>query len=194
MLFSSFRGTRLPLAADWYTVATASIPAVTRMTKNALDPKFLPLLEGRRIASLGTVNETGSPHLTAVWYLYQDDCFFVATSSRTRKARNVAVRPTSTLMVESRKPGCERGVTATGLVEVISGAAAKRINERIHRRYLSEAAVADPRVGQVFAQFDDISLKLQPQEWTWWDMAELDAMVLGGSMANNPSYLLPQEI
>lgn len=164
------------------------------MAKDTLDPKFLSLLEGRRIASLGTLNATGSPHLTAVWYLYQDNCFFVATSSRTRKAHNLASRPTATLMVESRKPGCERGVTATGPVEVISGVAAKNINEKIHRRYLSNAAIADPRVGQVFAQFDDISLKLRPKLWTWWDMAELDAMVLGGSMADNPSYLLSQEI
>jgi len=164
------------------------------MPKNTLDPKFLPLLEGRRIASLATLDATGSPHLTAVWYLYRDNCFFVATFSRTRKARNLATRPTATLMVESRKPGCERGVTATGPVEVISGAAARQINEAIHRRYLSEAAIADPRVGEVFAQFDDISLKLRPKVWTWWDMAELDAMVFGGSMASNPSYLLAQEI
>ena len=164
------------------------------MTKTTLDPKFLPLLEGRRIASLGTLNEDGSPHLTAVWYLYHDNRFFVATSSRTRKARNIKTRPTATLMVESRKPGSERGVTVTGSVEVISGAAAKDINQKIHRRYLSAAAIADPRVGQVFAQFDDISLKLCPQVWTWWDMAELDAMVLGGSMAGNPGYLLAQEV
>jgi PPOX class probable F420-dependent enzyme len=164
------------------------------MPKTTLDPKFLPLLAGRRIASLATLNETGSPHLTAVWYLYKDDSFFVATSSRTRKARNLAAHPTATLMVESRKPGCERGVTATGTVEVISGTAARKINEKIHQRYLSEAAIADPRVGQVFAQFDDIALKLLPQIWTSWDMADLDAAVLGGSMASNPSYLLPQDI
>jgi len=164
------------------------------MAKTTLDPKFLPLLAGRRIASLGTLNENGSPHLTAVWYLYEDSCFFVATSSRTAKARNLAARPKATLMVESRKAGGERGVTATGSIEVISGAAAKSINERVHRRYLSEEAIGDPRVGQVFAQFDDISLQLRPQEWTWWDMADLDAMVLSGSLANNPSYLLAQEI
>jgi len=164
------------------------------MTKSTLDPRFLPLLEGRRIASLATLDGTGSPHLTAVWYLYEDNCFFVATSSRTRKAHNLASRPTATLMVESRKPGSERGVTATGPVEMISGAAAKNVNEKIHRRYLSDAAIADPRVGQAFAQFDDVSLKLRPKAWTWWDMAELDALVLGQSMAKNPGYLLSQEI
>jgi PPOX class probable F420-dependent enzyme len=164
------------------------------VAKTALDSKFLPLLEGRRIASLGTLNEDGSPHLTAVWYLYQDGCFFVATSSRSRKARNLAKRPNATLMVEARKPGSERGVTATGPVEVISGEKVRKLNLRIHRRYMSETAIADPQVGGVFAQFDDITLKLRPRYWTWWDMPELDAMYFGGRFGSTPGYLLPQEL
>lgn len=164
------------------------------MAKITLDPKFLPLIEGRRIASLSTLNTDGSPHLTAVWYLYQDGCFFVATSSRSRKARNLAERPTATLMVEARKPGSERGVTATGPVEIISGEKANELNLRIHRRYMSAAAIADPQVGGVLAQFDDIALKLRPRLWTWWDMPELDAMYFGRRFGNTPGYLLPQEV
>lgn len=164
------------------------------MAKSALDPKFLPFLEGRRIASLGTLNQDGSPHLTAVWYLYQDGHFFVATSSRSRKARNLAVCPTATLMVEARKTGSERGVTATGPVEIISGEKAHEFNLRVHRRYMSAAAIADPQVGGVFAQFDDITIQLRPRAWTWWDMPELDAMYFGGRFGSTPGYLLPQEI
>jgi len=61
------------------------------MPTQTLDPAFQEFLRGRRIATLGTENADGSIHLTAVWYLYDDDCLFVATSSRTRKARNLAV-------------------------------------------------------------------------------------------------------
>ena len=164
------------------------------MAKATLDPKFLPLIEGRRVASLATLNEDGSPHLTAVWYVYHDGCFFVATSSRSRKARNLADRPTATLMVEARKPGSEVGVTARGPVEIISGEKAHECNLQVHRRYLSAAAIADPQVGDVFAQFDDIALKLRPRVWTWWDMPELDAMYFGGRFGKTPGYLLPQEL
>ena len=164
------------------------------MAKTTLDPKFLALIEARRVASLATLNADGSPHLTAVWYLYQDSCFFVATSSRSRKARNLGERPTATLMVETRKPGSERGVTATGPVEVISGQNAHELNLRVHHRYLSGDAIADPQVGGVFAQFDDITLKLRPQVWTWWDMPELDAMYFGGRFGSTPGYLLSQEV
>lgn len=118
----------------------------------------------------------------------------MATSSGSRKARNLVQRATATIMVDGKKPGSERGVTATGPLEVISGERVRELNLRIHRRYLSEAAIADPQVGGVFAQFDDVTLKLQPRVWTWWDMPELDAMYFDGRFGNTPGYLLPQEI
>jgi len=79
-------------------------------------------------------------------------------------------------------------------VEILSGENAKEWNARIHGRYLSPAALADPQVGPFFAAFDDICIRVRPESWTWWDMAELDAMVLGGRFASNPSYLLAQEL
>jgi hypothetical protein len=97
-------------------------------------------------------------------------------------------------MVEVRKPGSERGVTATGAVEIISGEKVREINERIYRRYLSAAAIADPQVGGVFAHLDDFTLKLRPRSWTWWDMPELDALYFGGRYGSTPGYLLPQEL
>ena len=110
------------------------------------------------------------------------------------KARNLAARPKATLMVEARKPGSERGVTATGPVEIIPGERSHELNARIYRRYLSAAAIVDPQVGGVFAKLDDITLKLRPRVWTWWDMPELDAMYFGGRFGSTPGYLLPQEL
>jgi len=119
-------------------------------------------LGGRHIASLGTESEDGSVHLTAVWYLFEDGCLYVATSSRSRKARNVLSRPKATLMVDIRTPASERGLVAVCATEVISGESSKQINARIHRRYMSEAAIADPRAGGTMAAMDDITLKLTP--------------------------------
>jgi len=78
-------------------------------------------LTGRFIASLGTENEGGSIHLTAVWYLFDAGCFYVATSSRSRKARNIAARPKASLMVDIRKPASERGLVAVCAADVIAG-------------------------------------------------------------------------
>jgi len=149
------------------------------------------ILSGRFIASLGTENEDGSIHLTAVWYLFDGGCLYVATSSRTRKARNVAARPKASLMVDIRKQASqERGLVALCTVDVIAGESSREINARIHGRYMSKAALADPRAGGTMAAMDDITLKLTPTVWYAWDMRVLDAAVFGGTM-KTPGYLLP---
>ena len=161
------------------------------MPTHTLDPSFQGLLTGRYIATLGTENADGTIHLTAVWYLFESGSLYVATSSRTQKARNAAARPKASLMVDARKPGTERGLTAAGRVEVISGKQSQEINQRIHGRYLSAAALADPQVGPVFASFDDVTLRLTPVSWITWDMAALDAQAFGGRLGKTPGYMLP---
>jgi PPOX class probable F420-dependent enzyme len=163
------------------------------MPTRTLDPAFKNFLLGRYIATLGTQNGDGSIHLTAVWYLFESDNLFIATSSRTQKARNVAARPRASLMVDSRKPGAQRGLTAAGRVEMISGGQSQEINRRIHSRYLSAAAIADPHIGPVFASFDDVTIQLTPESWITWDMAVLDAQALGGRLGGTPGYLLPTD-
>jgi len=160
------------------------------MPTTTLDPTLVEFLRGRRIATLATENPDRSAHLTAVWYLFEAGSLFVATSSRSRKARNLAERPKASLMVDLRKAGSEKGVTASGKVELITGNEAQKLNHRIHSRYLSAAALADPQIGPVFAAFDDITIKLTPDSWISWDMAIIDAQSFGGKLCTTPGYLL----
>ncbi len=161
------------------------------MATQTLDPALQELIRGRYIATLGTENADGTIHLTAVWYLFEDGSLYVATSSKSRKARNVAALPKASLMVDVRKPGAERGVAAAGRVVVISGGHSQEINRRIHGRYMSAAAMSDPRIGPVFESFDDVTLRLTPDSWFTWDMAVLDAQAFGGRLGGTPGYLLP---
>jgi uncharacterized protein YhbP (UPF0306 family) len=161
------------------------------MPTQTLDPAFHEFLRGRHIATLGTENPDATIHLTAVWYLFEDGCLFVATSCKTRKARNVVARSNASLMVDARKPGTERGVTATGKADLIAHSQSQQINRRIHSRYLSAAAMADPHVEPVFARFDDVTIRLTPVSWISWDMAVLDTQVFGGRLGHTAGYLLP---
>ena len=156
-----------------------------------LDPAFHTLLQRRLIATLGTHNADGSIHLTAVWFLSENNSVFVATSSKTKKARNILARPQASLMIDMRKPGSERGASVTGAAELISGDRSKEMNRRIHSRYLSAAAMADPQIEPVFASFDDVTIRLKPDSWFTWDMAALDAQAFGGRLGGTPGYLLP---
>jgi nitroimidazol reductase NimA-like FMN-containing flavoprotein (pyridoxamine 5'-phosphate oxidase superfamily) len=47
------------------------------------------LLDGRYVASIATQNAGGSIHMFAVWYWFDGSRIYVATSSRSRKARNL---------------------------------------------------------------------------------------------------------
>jgi PPOX class probable F420-dependent enzyme len=160
------------------------------MPSQSLNPTLQEILQGRYIATLGTENADGTIQLTAVWFLFEDGHLFIATSSKSRKARNLAARPKATLMVDVRKPATERGVTAAGRADLISGEQSQEINRRIHRRYMSPAALADPQVGAVFASFDDVTLRITPVSWTSWDMSVLDAQAFGGRLGKTPGYLL----
>ena len=100
-------------------------------------------------------------------------------------------RPKASVMVDARKPGQERGVTGTGRAELISGDQSREINRRIHSRYMSAPAIADPGIGPVFASFDDVTIRLTPDSWTTWDMAVLDAQAFGGRLGGTPGYMLP---
>jgi PPOX class probable F420-dependent enzyme len=149
------------------------------------------LLKGRHIASIGTENPDGSIHLTAVWYVYDNGAFYIATSSRSRKARNVAARPKASVMVDVRSGGGEHGVSASGRAEIMRGDQSQKMNGRVHSRYLSQAALADARIGPVFRAMDDVTIRLTPTSWISWDTAAVDAQFFGGLLGKTPGCFLP---
>jgi PPOX class probable F420-dependent enzyme len=163
------------------------------MPTQTLDPISQELLRGRYIAALGTENADGTIHLTAVWYLFEEGYLFIATSSVSRKARNIAARARASLMVDVRKPGAERGVNGAGKAELISGEQSQEMNRRIHGRYMSAAAMTDPHIGPVFASVDDVTIRITPASWNVWDMGVLDAQAFGGRLGGTPGYLLPPD-
>jgi len=149
------------------------------------------LLGGRYIASFATHNPDGSLHIVAVWFWFDGTDIYVATSSRSRKTRNLQQNPSLSLMIDSRDPAASYGVTVTGTAQMLTGDSSRKYNAEIHRKYLSEAAIQDPKVGPVFAAWDDVTVRLAPASVITWDMREADQQVFGGSFKNNPSYLLP---
>jgi len=151
------------------------------------------LLGSRYIASFATHNPNGSIHIVAVWFWFDGTDIYIATSSRSRKARNLQVNRGGSLMVDSRDPAASYGVTVMGTVEVLSGESSRRCNAEIHRKYLSGAALADPKVGPVFVGWDDITVRLAPTSVIVWDMREADQHVFDSAFKKNPTYLLPVE-
>jgi nitroimidazol reductase NimA-like FMN-containing flavoprotein (pyridoxamine 5'-phosphate oxidase superfamily) len=157
------------------------------------DPLVKQLLNGRYIATLGTENPDRSIHMVAVWYWFEGERIYVATAARSRKLRNLQSNSKVSLMIDSRDPDASRGICIEGQAEILSGELSRKWNAQVHRKYLSEAALADSRVGPVFAAWDDVSIAISPHSVISWDMREADRQVFGGAFQDNPTYLLPPE-
>jgi nitroimidazol reductase NimA-like FMN-containing flavoprotein (pyridoxamine 5'-phosphate oxidase superfamily) len=157
------------------------------------DPLVQTLLQGRYVAALASKTPEETIHMVAVWYWFDGKDIFVATSSRSRKARNLQANPVVSVMVDSREPAASCGATILGTAKLLTGESSRRYNAEIHRKYLSEAALADPRVGPVFAAWDDVTIQIAPATVITWDMRQADAQVFGSAFKSNPTYLLPLE-
>ena len=90
-------------------------------------------------------------------------------------------------------PSPDRLGVLTGTARVLRGEASRKCNKEVHRKYLSDAALADQKVGPVFAAWDDITVQFAPESVMMWDMRQADEHVFGGAFKNNPAYLLPLE-
>jgi len=149
------------------------------------------MLLGRYIATLATENADGSIHMVAVWYYFDGESVYVATAGRSRKAQNVSRGSRVSLMIDSRDLAGQRGITITGTARLLSGAPSSPWNEKVHHKYLSTAALVDPKVGPVFTQWDDVTIQITPTSVIAWDLREADRQFFGGAMSSNPGYLLP---
>jgi F420H(2)-dependent biliverdin reductase len=142
-------------------------------------------LEQRRHATVATIEPDGSPHVVPVWYVFRDGMLCVGTQSSSRKAKNAIARPTATLTIDSREPGDERWVSATGPVTILRGDQARPIVAAIQERYLTGDARQDPRVGGALAAVDDVVIAIRPATWRAWASAEMDQQFFGGLLSAN---------
>src|SRR5260370_42299976 len=113
------------------------------------DPLVQELLSGRNVGSLATENSDGSIHIVAVWYWFDGTTVYVATSSRSRKARNLRSNAKVSLLIDSRDPSASRGISVAGAAQLLTGEASREWNTKVHRTYCSESAVPDVQVGAV---------------------------------------------
>src|SRR2546425_993517 len=71
-------------------------------------------------AKLATFNRAGSIPLVAMWYLWDGEALLIATSHRTRKAKNLRRDPRATVMIDDSKGGFDlRGVTLVCEAEIV---------------------------------------------------------------------------
>lgn len=152
-----------------------------------LDDSIREFLNGRHYAVLGTLNKDNTIHLTPVWYLFENDLFYVSTSSSGRKTRNTMAHPETTIVVDSRRQqGEERWVSASGKAEIIRGSTAAIIYEKILNRYITKQALEDKTVGAMFKAAGDAVIRIKPESWSSWELKSMDDQYFGSVLRQSP--------
>jgi PPOX class probable F420-dependent enzyme len=160
-----------------------------------LSDDLLALLAGRRYATLATYDRDDTIHLTPVWFLFDGRRFFFGSSSESRKIENLRRKALASVVVDARRPASECWVSASGTTEILTGEEALAINMSIRRRYLTQAAIDDARVGPVFAAGDDAAIRLTPTRWRSWTVRDLDERSFGGILGRTPDHwFLPVDV
>ena len=132
-----------------------------------LTDQMRSFLGERRYAVLATHDPDGGIRLAPIWYLLEDDRFYFATPSGSRKVKNVERNASASVVVDAREPGRERWVSASGPIEILREGEAQSINGRIWRRYLAPEALDGP-IGAALRASDDVTLRLTPAAWQSW--------------------------
>ncbi|MFB9903108.1 pyridoxamine 5'-phosphate oxidase family protein [Allokutzneria oryzae] len=78
-----------------------------------METKILGRLERERNVWLCTLRSDGSPHVTPVWFVYRDGTWWIGSSERNRKVRNMISDPRVSLALEDgTAPVVAEGVAA----------------------------------------------------------------------------------
>jgi PPOX class probable F420-dependent enzyme len=139
---------------------------IYRSTARKLTDGMREFLERQPFAMLGTYNPDGSIHVVPLSYFFEDGRFFMATSSSSRKVRNLSARPEATITVDDRST--LEWVSATGTAELIRGQRSREINARLYSWSWTDAGLET--VGPLLKQTEDVSIAITPRTWRAWDI------------------------
>jgi PPOX class probable F420-dependent enzyme len=106
------------------------------MTGMSLPPAARELLETTAVAHVVTLNEDGSPQVTAAWVGLEGDEIVLATLPDQRKLRNLRRDPRVALSVESSNVnawGLREYLVVYGRARVTQGGAAEMLQHLAHR-------------------------------------------------------------
>lgn len=144
-------------------------------------------LNGCHYATLATHNEDSSIHLTPVWYLFENNRFYLTSGTYAKKFKNIQTRPQISLMVDSRRiQGDEQWVSVSGSAEIILGEESQEIHKKIIKRYLTQEALDDELVGTVFRAAGEATIILTPDKTVSWEMKDLDDQFFNGVLRQTP--------
>jgi PPOX class probable F420-dependent enzyme len=148
----------------------------TATRENALsDAEREAFLTELRIGRLASMREDGWPHVTPIWYVWEDGRFLLSLGNSRRHLRNIRNDPHVTMCVDV-DPRVEdptktpRSVVCFGLAElVVDEPRVREVTEKMELRYLG---AVPPEFEEALWFEGRTVVVIEPQRWLAWDQSK----------------------
>ena len=137
------------------------------------DEEIRDWMAGPNIGRLGTINEDGTPRVTALWYLpEQDGTISLNTYEDNVHVENIRRDPRVALLVDSSEQPY-KSVHFNGRAEVANEAASAEEIARLYERYFEDRQAASRYGEQLVAGGKRVSIRFMPEHRRSIDFGKL---------------------
>jgi nitroimidazol reductase NimA-like FMN-containing flavoprotein (pyridoxamine 5'-phosphate oxidase superfamily) len=128
-------------------------------------------LRNGRIIRIASVGKNGKPHIAPIWYVYLNGKFYVSTSSKSSKARNIKNNSAVAFSLDVGGGFSDvKGVVGLGTAKVLTDrVAARDVDDAIKIKYLGSL---DHPVAKELAKLDDTVIEVTPVKKISWDYSK----------------------
>lgn len=124
-------------------------------------------LKSQKILRLATLDRRGVPHIVPVWYIYKDERFYIGSSTKTKKIKNILKNSQVGFCIDVgvRSPDII-GVSGQGRAEIIiEPSRVSSIAKDILSRYFD--SLDDKSAIELLADTDCI-IEIMPLDYSEW--------------------------
>ncbi len=133
------------------------------------DQEMIDFLSESNLARIATVKPSGAPHVSPVWYLWENNQLFIAIPRTSVKTRNIKKNNKVAVTIDSNIG--PKGIIIEGTAELEE--LGEEIELRLIQRYVSPENL-DKYVEYAHADLPSVLLRIRPEKTITWDYSKLN--------------------
>jgi len=127
-------------------------------------------LKNGRMLKIASIRDN-KPHVTPIWYVYQNGKFYISTSSKTRKVKNLKKNKNVAFCLDVGEAFADvKAVVGSGTAQIVTDTKlASEVDMKIKIKYLGST---DHPIAKKLAELDDTVIEITPSLKISWDYSK----------------------
>lgn len=128
-------------------------------------------LKDGRILRIASIDQDGTPHLVPVWYIYENDMLYFATSDTSRKAKNIKKNGKVAFCIDVGVGYSDlKAVVGKGDAKVVTDK--KLVEEKGKKILIKYLGDLNHPVAKELAKMDNCVVQITPMKSRSWDYSK----------------------